>query len=216
MPIRERAGLSLSSAPFERARHVCAFFSSPKEQYEVLTPFMREGLDAGDKAFYIIDPTLHIDHRAQLSASGIGVDTAEERGQLEIRGWSDAYLRGERFDQNAMLALIEEVLTQGSEQGYPLTRLVANMEWALEDRPGVNDILEYETRLNYVLPKYDDPVICTYDLTRFDAGIVMDMLRTHPTVIVGGVIQSNPFFVPPDELLRELRGEATSESGARA
>jgi len=57
-----------------------------------------------------------------------------------------------------MLALIEEVLQAGTAQGFPLTRLVANMEWALEDRPGVDDIVEYETRLNYVLPKYDDAV----------------------------------------------------------
>jgi hypothetical protein len=57
-----------------------------------------------------------------------------------------------------MLALIEEVLMAGKTEGYPLTRLVANMEWALEDRPGVEDIVEYETRLNYVLPKYDDAV----------------------------------------------------------
>jgi hypothetical protein len=25
--------------------------------------------------------------------------------------------------------------------------------------------LEYETSLNYVLPKCDDPVVCTYDLS---------------------------------------------------
>jgi hypothetical protein len=215
MPARERTGLSLKSAAFNRARHVCAFFGSPEEQYEVLTPFMQEGLQAGEKAFYIVDPQLHANHRARLAASGVAVEEAEGVGQLEICGWGDAYLRGDRFDQNAMLALIEEVLTRGSEQGYPLTRLVANMEWALEDCPGVNDILEYETRLNYVLPNYDDPVICTYDLTRFDASLVMDMLRTHPTVIVGGVIQSNPFFVPPDELLRELKGEAASGQGVR-
>lgn len=67
-------------------------------------------------------------------------------------------LREGHFDQNRMLALIEEVLNRGKAEGYPLTRLVANMEWALEDRPGVNDVVEYETRLNYVLPKYDDAV----------------------------------------------------------
>ena len=50
-------------------------------------------------------------------------------------------------------------LQAGTAQGYPLTRLVANMEWALEDRPGVNDVVEYETRLNYILPKYDDAVV---------------------------------------------------------
>ena len=86
------------------------------------------------------------------------MDEAESKGQLEVRRWEDAYLREGHFDQNRMLALIEEVLQGGKAQGYPLTRLVANMEWALEDRPGVDDIVEYETRLNYVLPKYDDAV----------------------------------------------------------
>ncbi len=57
-----------------------------------------------------------------------------------------------------MLALVEEVLQGGKAQGFRLTRLVANMEWALEDFPGVNDLVEYETRLNYILVKYDDAV----------------------------------------------------------
>ena len=40
---------------------------------------------------------------------------------------------------DAMPALIEEVLQRGESEGYPLTRLVAHMEWALQDRPGVDD-----------------------------------------------------------------------------
>ncbi|HEX6158794.1 MAG TPA: MEDS domain-containing protein, partial [Thermoanaerobaculia bacterium] len=98
------------------------------------------------------------DHVARLADAGIETAQAEARGQLTVIPWEDAYLRGGHFDQNAMLALIEEVLTEGRELGFPLTRLVANMEWALEDRPGVADIVEYETRLNYILPKYDDAV----------------------------------------------------------
>ena len=78
--------------------------------------------------------------------------------ELDIRAWEDAYLRDGHFNQQRMLALIENVLIGGKAQGYPLTRLVANMEWALEDRPGVEDLVEYETRLNYILPKYDDAV----------------------------------------------------------
>jgi hypothetical protein len=79
------------------------------------------------------------------------------------------------------------------------------MEWALLDKPGVDNLVEYETRLNYVLPKYDDPVICTYDLSKFPASMVMDIMRTHPVVIIGGILQENPFFVPPDQFLLELR-----------
>jgi hypothetical protein len=45
-------------------------------------------------------------------------------------------------------------------------------------------------------------------LAQFGANVVLDILRTHPMVIIGGILQENPFFVPPDEFLRELRERA--------
>jgi hypothetical protein len=151
--------IRLAGAPLERSRHVCAFFHAPEEQYRILVPFIREGLERGEKAFHIVDPKIRPDHFGRLQAAGIDTAAAEQRGQLEVRIWEEAYLRGGHFDQDAMLGLIEQVLEGGRSQGFRLTRLVANMEWALEDRPGVHDIVEYETRLNFILPKYDDPVI---------------------------------------------------------
>jgi hypothetical protein len=186
-------------------RHICAFFNSVDEEHRVLRSFIREGFERGDKAFHLVDPELSEDHLRRLAEAGIDVGQAIAIGQLELRRWQDAQLRGDRFDQDAMLALIEEVLQSGAAAGYPLTRFLANMEWALLDKPGVDDLLEFETRVNYVLPKYDDPVICTYDLTKFSASVVMDIMRTHPVVIIGGVLQENPFFVPPDQFLLEIR-----------
>ena len=148
----------LAGSVLDRSRHVCAFFHTKDEEYRVLLPFIKEGFEQGDKAFHIVDPLHRSEHLRQLKDAGIDVPAAEERNQLEVRRWEDAYLRDGRFDQKRMLALIEEVLQNGKAQGFPLTRLVANMEWALEDRPGVHDIVEYETRLNYILPKYDDAV----------------------------------------------------------
>ena len=135
----------------------------------------------------------------------------KKNGQFELRNWADAYLRDGHFDQNRMLALIQEVLEGGRQQGFPLTRLVAHMEWALEDRPGVDDLVEYETRLNYLLPRYPDPVICVYDLAKFGGNIVVDIMRTHPMIIIGGLLQENPFFVPPDEYLRQLRERGAAQ-----
>lgn len=153
-----RRHVSLAGKSLDRARHVCAFFHSKEEEYRVLLPFIKEGFDNGDKAFHIVKEDQHAGHRHTLTTAGVPVAAAEGSGQFELRRWEDAYLRDGHFDQNRMLVLIEEVLQAGKTQGYPLTRLVANMEWALEDRPGVTDIVEYETRLNYVLPKYDDAV----------------------------------------------------------
>ncbi len=188
-----------------RHRHICAFFNSIDEEHRVLRSFIKEGFDRGDKAFHIVDPELQGQHMERLVDAGIDVERAMGTGQLELRCWQDAYLRGDRFDQDRMLALLEEVLPSGEASGYPLTRLVAHMEWALLDKPGVDDLLEYETRINYLLPKYDDPVICTYNLSKFSAGVVMDIMRTHPVVIIGGMLQENPFFVPPDQFLLEIR-----------
>jgi hypothetical protein len=148
----------LAGSVLDRSRHVCAFFATKEEEYRVLMPFIKEGFDHGDKAFHIVDSRQRSAHLEKLRSEGIDVDAAQADGRLEVRRWEEAYLRGGRFDQNAMLELIQEVLASGKQQGFPLTRLVANMEWALEDRPGVEDIVEYETRLNYILPKYDDAV----------------------------------------------------------
>lgn len=153
-----RQPVRLAGSTLDHARHVCAFFHTKDEEYEVLMPFIKDGFAEGDKAFHVVDPAHHWEHLRRLQDAGIEVSDAQVAGQLEVRPWEEAYLRDGHFDQNRMLALIEEVLQRGKAEGFPLTRLVANMEWALEDRPGVHNIVEYETRLNYVLPKYDDAV----------------------------------------------------------
>jgi hypothetical protein len=191
-------------------RHACAFFNSADEEDALLLPFLKDGLDHGDRGFCIIDPKARNEYIGRLNEAGIESAPLEEKGDLELRGWDDAYLRGGHFSQDAMIALIQEVLNTGRERGYPLTRLVAHMEWSREDRPGVDDLVEYETRLNHVLPKYPDPVICTYDTSKYDGGVIMDILRTHPLVVVGGVLRENPFFVEPDDFLRELRSRSSA------
>jgi hypothetical protein len=151
--------IHFASATLGSERHICAFFHSSDEEYRVLLPFIREGIEREEKAFHIVDPRLMDDHFRRLRGAGIDTDASGRRGQLVVKRWQDAYLRDGHFDQDRMLSLIQEVLSAGPEEGYPLTRLVAHMEWALEDFPGVNDLVEYETRLNFILPKYKDPVI---------------------------------------------------------
>jgi hypothetical protein len=188
-----------------RHRHICAFFNNIDEEHRVLRSFIKDGFDRGEKTAHIVDPEKREEHLKWLGEAGVDVQQAMAAGRLEVLPWFNTYVRDDRFDLDAMLALIEQLLQSGAAAGYPLSRLVGHMEWALRDKPGMNDVLEFEARLNYVLPKYNDPVICTYDLSKFGASVVMDVMRTHPAVIVGGILQENPFFVPPDQFLREMR-----------
>jgi hypothetical protein len=186
-------------------RHICAFFNSIDEEHRVLRSFYKDGFDRGDKAFHLVDPELREEHLKRLAETGINVQEAMDSGQLEVRPWQDAPLRGGRFDQDTWLGSFEQMLQSGRAAGYAQTRFLGHMEWALVDLPGVEDLMEFETRVNYVTPKYDNIVVCTYDLSKFRASVVMDALRTHPVVIIGGILQENPFFIPPDQFLLELR-----------
>jgi hypothetical protein len=85
--------------------------------------------------------------------------SCDDRGQLEVWPWQDGPLHGGRFDQDTWLASFEQVLQSGPAAGYAQTRFLAQMEWALVDLPGVDDLIEFETRVNYVMPQYTDPVI---------------------------------------------------------
>ena len=185
-------------------RHICAFFNSVDEEHRVLRPFIRDGLDRGEKAVHVVDTELRAEYLKGLADVGIEVQQMMGTGQLQVLGYQDAYLREDRFDQETMLGLVEDLLKSSATGGYPLARLLGHMEWALFDKPGVEDLLEYETRLNYLLPKYDDLVICCYDLTKFRTSVIMDIMRTHPVAIIGGVLQENTFFVTPDQFLQEL------------
>ena len=59
--------------------------------------------------------------------------------------------------------------------------------------------------LNDVLPNYDDPVICTYDVNLLTGPLAIDILRTHPVAIIGSVLIENSFFTRPHEFLSEVR-----------
>jgi hypothetical protein len=200
----ERRSVTLAGSALQHGCHACAFFHDAEEEYRLLLPFVQEGLRHGDKIFQVLHSRHRDGRRGRIRGLGIDLDAAEQSSQVEIRTWEEGYLRGGHFEQDAMLALIEEVLAKGKGD-FGLTRFWANMEWSLEDFPGVDDIIEYECRVNDVTSRFDDVVVCTYDLNRFSGAVVMDILRTHPQVIVGGILQENPFYVMPEQFLRELR-----------
>ena len=39
-------------------------------------------------------------------------------------------------------------------------------------------------------------------------------VRSHPMIIIGGILQQNPFLVPPEEFLREFRERRTGRTAS--
>ena len=199
------APISLAGSQLGNTRHVCAFFNSDDEEYRVLLPFIKDGFTCGDKAIYVVNPNQHEDHLQRLAAVGIDTAAAQRAGQLEIRASTDAYLRDGRFDQDRMLQVFEQLASGNANHVFPLSRIVCRMDWAAERPTHVDELIEFESRVNDLWNRHDDAVICTYHLSRFSGDTVIDIMRTHPAVIVGGILQQNPFYIPPEQFLREVR-----------
>ena len=197
-------GMPLAGSHLCKARHVCAFFHSADDQYSVTLPYISDGLAAGDKAIHIVNPSLRGEHVHRMESFGIDTAQARDTGQLELHDWSDTFFSEGDFDADRMLAQLATVLAASREQGHLLTRFVAHAEWALDPRAGLDKLIEFEARVNLMWPEESDAVICAYDLARFSGDTVIEVLRTHPMMIVGGILQENPFYVQPQEFLENL------------
>jgi len=196
--------IPLAGSTLGRYRHVCAIFSSQQERYATLLPFVRDGIERGERACHVVPRQYREDHLDQLRSAGIDVSAAQQRRQLEVTAPEEVYLRGGGFSQDAMLVTIQEALQAGPKLGFPLTRLIARGDSSPKDWSKANEWVEYEARLNDVLARFNDAVICTYDTNLLDGTLLVDILRIHPLVIIGSRLYENPFFSPPAEFLARI------------
>jgi len=212
--MKTSAPISFAGSQLAETRHVCAFFNSDDEEYRVLLPFIKDGFECGHKAVHVVNPDQRSEHLQRLIAAGIDPEAAKRTGQLELRTNIETYLREGQFDQDRMLHAFEQIASGNTPGEFPLSRIVCRMDWAAEGHSYIDDLIEFESRVNHVWERHDDAVICTYHLGKFGGDTVIDIMRTHPMIVVGGTLQRNPFFVPPAEFLREIRERRTRRSAS--
>jgi hypothetical protein len=210
------APIPFAGSLLDKTRHVCAFFNSDEEEYRVLLPFIKDGFQCGHKAIHILNSGQHQHHLERLAQAGIDPNVTQETGQLELRTDIETYLPDGRFDADRMITAFEQLASGNAKGAFPMSRVCCRMDWAVESGSHIDDVIEFESRVNDVWGRHDDAVICTYHLGKFRGDAVIDIMRTHPMVIIGGILQQNPFFVPPEEFLPEVRRRRAHRSSTPA
>jgi DNA-binding NarL/FixJ family response regulator len=157
-----------------RPRHAITFFRTKAEEDAALLLFIREGLERGERILHLVD-TRH--------SSG-------DDGGIEVLAF-DRMTGGNGADHDAVLGRFAEAFRESGSRGFPLTRLIGDTAWMMEHYPR---LAELEPRYNILLNDFDDVILCAYDVTRFTAAMVLEGLRAHPLVLVGGAFHRNPFY----------------------
>lgn len=189
---RPAAGVRVAGKGIGEMRHIGAFFRSPAERLSIVAPFFAEGLKFGERALQLVAGSECAQHLDVLEQAGVDVERATANEQLEIVPWEVLSPRDGRFDRHDTAPAVHALLHACPSRA----RLFAQMEWPLEHASDPGDILEHEARVNVMRFAEEHVVICAYDLTRFSATFIVDAMRIHPALIVGGAFCANPFYVP--------------------
>ena len=192
---------SRTIADLEPGDHLCCIYETDAEHRQVVTPFLRQGLERGEKVMYVVDARTAETILGYLRDDGLDVAPYLARGQLAILTRDETYMRNGVFDPQGMIALLRSETAQALAEGYPALRLTGEMTWALRGLPGSEQLIEYEARLNDFFPGSRCLAICQYDRRRFDPAVLLDVLRTHPIAVIGTEVYDNLYYVPAVELL---------------
>ena len=187
-------------AGLEPGDHLCCIYETEEEHRSVLTPFLHQGLERGEKVVYILDARTAEAILGYLQENGVYMEPYLASGQLSILTHDDAYLREGVFEPDRMIALLQAKTEQALAEGYSALRVTGEMTWVLRGLPGSERLIEYEARLNEFFPVSQCLAICQYDRRRFDPAILLDVLHTHPVAIVGTEIYDNFYYIPPTQL----------------
>jgi hypothetical protein len=113
------------------------------------------------------------------------------------------YLRSGGFSADEVIGAWKAAMSDVMYDGrFDAVRAVET--WSRRDVvPDTQELLVLESEMNRYLPLFPQVVVCLYDIDRFGGGIIIDLLKTHPRVLVGEVLLENPYYLAPDELLTE-------------
>jgi hypothetical protein len=185
--------------------HIAHFFRGEPERMTVLGSFIKAGLEAGDLCVLITEVSESLSVKDHLADLGVDVETALTSGQLlTSRGSSEI---------EKMASIFEHFVFQAQSAGRNVIRIGGDMTWVLSKLAPPEKLLEWEAFYDrFVSPRSSFIALCQYDYIRFAGSAIMYALETHPLSIIGNIVQENPFYRDPDEVLRELAQSVNSPS----
>jgi chemotaxis family two-component system sensor kinase Cph1 len=187
-------GYSLVEAEIKLGEHLCSFYENKEEQFQIVFPFIVEGLARNEKCLYIADENSVDEVKAGLLIHGIDVEECLKTGQLNIRTTKESYLKHGRFILNDMILQIDSFVYRAINEGYSGVRVAGEVTWLIRELSYLEEFLEYEKTLNEVFRNRPVKLLCQYNSKKLFGNVILGALRTHPRVLIGLSLYKNVYY----------------------
>ncbi len=195
--------MGFTGETFPPGIHMCYIYNDEIQRKKVISQFLESGLLSGEKASYFMDVITIDEMNGYLFSLGLDKLLREHEKRFSVVMTKDTYYPSGTFVPDEMLDRLKVFYTQSLQEGYTGARVSGEMSWAAKDVPGCSSLIEYEARVNDVLLTHPVNAICQYDANLFDGSLLFDVLSVHPMMVVHGQIVKNPYYLKPEEFLKE-------------
>lgn len=201
---QERLELGFGNHSCNWGTHIAGLYETEAERDEIIFGYLRRGAERGELQLAV--PAERSIREFKASYAELCDDCAaqlEDQELFSISSPRELYYPQGSFHPLDMSDALDEYYRNSQRNGRRHVRAVAEMVWALDQIPGTEHLMAYESRLNYFIPGKPWISICLYNLRKFRGDTIMRVLKTHPYTINKGVITSNPYYIDPDTWLTQ-------------
>ncbi len=181
--------------------HICLIFSKEEERVDCLLKFLLTGLQGKERTICFSEKLTEETVRDFLAKNDISYNEYKAQSAITLAGTSEVYFQGGVFDPDRMLSKLAAFYDEARELGFTNSRVIGEMTPEIQQIPGGERLLEYESRVSILLRDRPVTTVCQYNANSFDGATILEVLKVHPKMLVNGTIINNPFFIEPEEYL---------------
>lgn len=187
--------VGFSNETFYAGTHMCLVFRDEEERKRIVAKYVESGVLNHEKVEYFADTATTSDVLEWLAGMDVDITEALEKDSFAVQEAEKVYCPDGSFVPERMLNTLKSAYNTSIADRYPNIRVTGEMSWALNEIPGSERLIEYESGINTVVKTHPVTAMCQYDANKFSGSLIYQALQVHPFMVVNGQLVENPYYL---------------------
>jgi anti-anti-sigma factor len=174
--------------------HACLTFSDGEERLDLVAAIVRDGLRAGQRVLCVTDTLSQVALTGQLTGRGVALGNATDSGQMRVLPTSETFLADGSFTASRVVDLFAAQISQAATDGFAGLCITSDMSWALRPVAGLDQLMNYESRLTDLVAGTNATAVCQYDRHSFDTVTLAGVAAHHGFAVAAATYHDDPFL----------------------